>query len=215
MVRADADNALVEAARKMLRSDTGEDVKRVVSEPKPPEGRKADEDEKKDEEPTLADVVKLLGAVSDRMDALGKRCDTLETKRGDKDDDGEAEDLAADSASRRMRTALERTDASEMTFGTKPLFAEFQSRVDAVASLYGVGHTRPSRSPANCCATTRPAACGRGGRTEHTKAGHAVTKFYGRPKAWMSQFIPPAKLVKNVRQVGADGTITGTLYQRS
>jgi len=42
-----------------------------------------------------------------------------------------------------------------------------------------------------------------------------VTKFHGRPKAWMSQFIPPAKLVKNVRQVGADGTITGTLYQRS
>jgi hypothetical protein len=28
-------------------------------------------------------------------------------------------------------------------------------------------------------------------RVEHTKAGHTITKFYGAPKSWMNQFMPP------------------------
>ena len=77
--------------------------------------KKADEGE----EATLADVVKLLGNVSDRLDSIGKRCDALEAKRGDKAeyDEDLPEPLAADDARHRSdgfkaRAAAERADAA-------------------------------------------------------------------------------------------------------
>ena len=137
----------------IARADAGE-LKNTVTpgSTQPAEAKgdgKAKKDEDEDKEATLADVVKLLGNVSDRLDSIGKRCDALEGKGGKEEDDKDLpEPLAADDARHRSdgfkaRSAAERADNALCDWRNEDRFAEFQSRCDAVASLFGQKAARP------------------------------------------------------------------------
>jgi len=182
----DAVSGLAVHAGLTARGDAGEEVKNVVtpgskqpSESKDDSKKKVDEDE--DKEPTLGDVVKLLANVSDRLDSLGKRQDTLDAKHGaagdDGQEDGKPEAMAADGA--------------------------FAVACDDILTAADKEARHPTQIPD-------------GWLTERVeqRGGHTYTKFYGRPKAWMGQFMPQGRVVKNVRQVAPDGRIEGTLYQK-
>jgi hypothetical protein len=102
----------------------------------------------KPKEATIGDVLNAVKSLSDRVDAIEKG-------RGDNNEEkGEPEDLAADDAdddeeakarrgALRKRTALERADASELSFKSEHLFYDWQARVDGVAGHYGAGHHAP------------------------------------------------------------------------
>jgi hypothetical protein len=118
--------------------------------------RKDDDDEetgeKRDQEEdaaTLADVVKLLGEMNERIDRIegkGRRDDEEpDPVLGEED---EPRDLAADDAharrgALRKRTAVERADSAVCDWRNEDRFATFQSRVDSVASLWGHKADRP------------------------------------------------------------------------
>ncbi|SEP50978.1 hypothetical protein SAMN02990966_07822 [Rhodospirillales bacterium URHD0017] len=132
----------------LARADVAE-VKNVVAEPKPP-GNESEADAKKkdeDKDPTLADVVKLLGTVSDRLDNTGKRLDAME-KRGDvlsAQNEDKPEDLAADDANAwKTRRAAERADN---------VLCDFRKRTSSPSSSLAVMRSRPAsgrRPPARC-----------------------------------------------------------------
>lgn len=47
------------------------------------------------------------------------------------------------------------------------------------------------------------------------RGGHTFTRFYGRPRSWMSGFAPRGAVVKSIRQMASDGRIEGTLLPES
>jgi hypothetical protein len=262
-------NAVADLSEKAgLTARADEDVKNVVTEPKPPEGKADDQrkDEDKDKEPTLADVMGAIDKMNKRMDGFEKR------NRRDDDDDDEPSDegkpvpVAADDDSRRSlrrRRRIERADAALCDFHNEDRFADFQSRADAVASLFGQKAAKPisgetlgafkrrlvrpwqSLSP-TCkdvdlkvlgvadgiafnvavddilkCARAegeRPTRVPTGylaERVEHSRAGHTITKFYGMPKSWMSQFAPRGAVVKRINRLDHEGNVNGVAYQRA
>ena len=184
---------------------------------------------------------------------------------GEEEGEGRPKPLAADDASYRQKTELERADASELSFNTENLFYEWQARVDKVARTYGLGHAAPkpmvgeklrdykrrtvspwkplsnafkdvdlrvlsvadAQAFAVACDDILTAAEAEAKnpkrvpdgwlaeRAEQSRAGHTITRFYGRPAAWLSNHMPPGRRVKRINRMdGGDGRLGGVAYQR-
>ncbi|SEP50976.1 hypothetical protein SAMN02990966_07821 [Rhodospirillales bacterium URHD0017] len=79
----------------------------------------------------------------------------------------------------------------------------FNAAIDDVLACADAEGRRPTRVPAGYLAE----------RVE-TKGGHTYTRFYGRPKSWMDQFMPRGQRIKRVHRADDKGNLTGVAYQK-
>lgn len=125
----------------MLRGDSTAELKdKVTPGSTQPSESKGDKEEKEEKEPTLADV---MGAI----DKMSKRMDTLEAKRGDGEEADKPLPLAADSNGDSFKARLDaqrRNEARADDWKAMDLFADFQSKADAVATMFGQRAPRPN-----------------------------------------------------------------------
>ena len=86
----------------------------------------------------MADVVKLLGGLSQRIDNIEKRKDKEEPEDLAADEDEDEDDKSA-----KQRKDAARADAAVSDYRNADRFAAFQARADSVASLFNQRAARP------------------------------------------------------------------------